>query len=141
MISALRDTAALVRDALRDLPGQVTLVSYTSDIESWYSHAERLLLESIAAASPQITLSLRADRWDARREAEVGIARTPAIVLLGDRDYGIRYYGMPDGYELETFLGTIRAVAERRSGLARDSVARLGALRHPVQLEVFASPT
>lgn len=140
-MSALRDTTTLVQDALRDLPGEVTLVSYTSDIESWYSHAERLLLESIAAASDRITLSLRAGRWDARREAEVGIDRTPAIVLLGDRDYGIRYYGVPDGYELETFLGTIRAVAERRSGLAGASVARLRGLRSPVHLEVFASPT
>jgi len=137
----LRDTAALIQDALRDLPGRVTLVSYTSDIESWYSHAERLLLESIAAASDRITLSIRADRWDARREAEVGIDRTPAIVLLGDRDYGIRYYGMPDGYELETLLGTIRAAAERRSGLAGDSVERLRRLPSPVHLEVFASPT
>ncbi|MGH7314433.1 MAG: hypothetical protein ACREJV_14760 [Candidatus Rokuibacteriota bacterium] len=140
-MGAVRDTATLIQDALRDLPGPVTLVSYTSDIESWYSHAERLLLEAIAAASARITLSIRADRWDARREAEVGIARTPALVLLGERDYGIRYYGVPDGYELETFLGTIRAAAERRSGLAADSVERLRRLTTRVHLEVFASPT
>ncbi len=140
-MSALRDTTRLIQDALRDLPGPVMLVSYTSDIESWYSRAERELLESIAAASPRITLSIRAGRWDARSEAEVGIARTPAIVLLGERDYGIRYYGVPDGYELETFLGTIRAAAERSSGLAGDSVARLRGLGRPVHLEVFASPT
>lgn len=140
-MGALRDTATLIQDALRDLPGRVTLVSYTSDIESWYSQAERVLLESIARASDRITLDIQAGRWDSRREAEVGIARTPAIVLRGDRDYGIRYYGIPDGYELETFLETIRAVAERRSGLAADSVERLRGLRSPVHLEVFALPT
>jgi len=140
-MGSVRDTATLIQEAMRDLPGRVTLVSYTSDIESWYSQAERVLLESIARASDRITLDIQAGRWDSRREAEVGIARTPAIVLRGDRDYGIRYYGVPDGYELETFLDTIRAAAARRSGLAGDSVARLRSLTDPIHLEVFAFPT
>ena len=110
---------------LAHLPAPVTLVSYTSDVESWYSRAERELLERIAAASDRITLRIRAERWDAAREAAAGI----------------RYYGAPDGYELETFLGVIRAVAEQRSGLAPSTVAALRALTAPVHLEVFALPT
>jgi hypothetical protein len=130
----------LIRDTLRDLPGPVTIRSYTSDIESTYSRAERALLEEIAAGSPKIALEILADRWDGRREAEVGIARTPAIVVLGDRDHGLRYYGLPDGYELPAFLGTIRAVAEGRSGLTPASVARLETLAAPCHLEVFGAP-
>jgi len=131
----------LIRATLRDLSGTVTLRSYTSDVDSTYSRAERALLEAIAAASPKISLEILADRWNGARERDVGIARTPAIVLLGDRDYGLRYYGLPDGYELPAFLGTIRAVAERRSGLSSASVERLRTLTVPCHLEVFASPT
>jgi alkyl hydroperoxide reductase subunit AhpF len=136
----------LIRATLNDLSGTVTLRSYTSDVDSTYSRAERALLEAIAAASPKISLEILADRWNGARERDVGIARTPAIVLLGDRDYGLRYYGLryyglPDGYELPAFLGTIRAVAERRSGLSSASVERLRTLTVPCHLEVFASPT
>ena len=131
----------LIRATLNDLSGTVTLRSYTSDVDSTYSRAERALLEEIAAASPTISLEILADRWNGARERDVGIARTPAIVLLGDRDYGLRYYGLPDGYELPAFLGTIRAVAERRSGLSSASVERLRTLTVPCHLEVFASPT
>jgi len=131
----------LIRATLNDLSGTVTLRSYTSDVDSTYSRAERALLEEIAAASPKISLEILADRWNGARERDVGIARTPAIVLLGDRDYGLRYYGLPDGYELPAFLGTIRAVAERRSGLSSASVERLRTLTVPCHLEVFASPT
>jgi alkyl hydroperoxide reductase subunit AhpF len=131
----------LIRTALADLPTPVTLVSYTSDIESWYSRAERELLERVAAASPLITLELRAERWDAAREAAAGIQRTPCLAVVGEKDPGIHYYGLPDGYELETFLGVIRAVSERQSGLAPRTIERLHALRTPFHLEVCVSPT
>ena len=131
----------LIQDALRDLSAPVTLVSYTSDVESWYSRAERELLERVAAASDRITLRILADRWDARREAEAGIRRTPCIAVTGATDPGIHYYGLPDGYELETFLGVVRAVAEGRPGLAARTVERLRALATPIHLEVFALPT
>lgn len=131
----------LIRTALTDLPTPVTLVSYTSDIESWYSRAERELLERIAAISDRITLRIRAERWDAAREQAAGIQRTPCLAVVGETDPGIHYYGLPDGYELETFLGVIRAVSERRSGLAPQTVDRLRALRKPLHLEVCVSPT
>jgi alkyl hydroperoxide reductase subunit AhpF len=132
---------ALIRATLVDLPAPVTLVSYTSDVESWYSRAERELLERIAAGSDRITLRVRAERWDARREAVEGIRRTPCLAVRGAEDPGVHYYGLPDGYELETFLGVVRAVAEGRSGLAPRTIERLRALTTPRHLEVFASPT
>ena len=140
MPSTLTRERELIRESLLDLPGTVTIRSYTSDIDSTYSRAERALLEEIAAASPKIALEILADRWDGRREEEVGIARTPAIVLLGDHDYGLRYYGLPDGYELPAFLATVRAIAERRSGLTPGSVEKLRGLRGSCHLEVFGSP-
>jgi alkyl hydroperoxide reductase subunit AhpF len=127
--------------ALAGLPSTVTLVSYTSDVESWYSRAERELLEKIAAASDRVTLQVRAERWDAAREHAAGIRRTPCLAVVGEIDHGIHYYGLPDGYELETFAAVIRAVSERRSGLAPRTIDRLRALTSPIHLEVFASPT
>ena len=132
---------ALIRTTLRDLPGPVTLVSYTSDVESWYSRAERELLERIAAGSDRVTLRVRAERWDAKREAAEGIRRTPCLAVRGAADPGVHYYGLPDGYELETFLGVVRAVAEGCSGLAPRTIERLRGLATPLHLEVFASPT
>ena len=134
-------TRALVRDGLAELAGPVTLRYYTSDVDSWYSQAERGLLEEIARASSRVRLEIHAGRWDARREEEVGIRRTPAIVVSGERDTGIRYYGLPDGYELETFLGVLRTAAGGPSLLGQTSIARLRALPRPVHLEVVVLPT
>ena len=135
-------TDRMIQDALADLPAPVTLVSYTSDVESWYSRAERELLERIAAGSANVRIDVRAERWNAAREAAVGIRRTPCLAVVGrDHDPGIHYYGLPDGYELETLLAVVRAVARRQPGLAAETIAALRDLARPVHLEVFASPT
>lgn len=126
---------------LTELAGPVVVRYYTSDVDSWYTRAERALLETIAGASPKIALEVHADRWDPAREAAVAIRRTPAIALAGEDDTGIRYYGMPDGYELEVFLGLIRAIAARRPDLQPRSITTLRALAQPVHLEVLVSPT
>ena len=139
-MTGLMKERELIHRRLRDLPGPVTIRSYTSDIDSTYSRTERALLEEIAAGSPNVRLEILADRWDPAREAEVGIARTPCVVVRGKVDHGLRYYGLPDGYELPIFLDTIHAVAEGRSGLTDASVARLHALAEPRHLQVFASP-
>jgi alkyl hydroperoxide reductase subunit AhpF len=130
-----------IRTGLHDLAGPVTLRYYTSDVDSWYSRSERALLEEIRRASPRIALEIHADRWDAAREAAVGIARTPVLAVAGARDTGVRYYGVPDGYELDVFLALLRVVAGEPSLLAETSVARVRALARPVHLEVLASPT
>jgi hypothetical protein len=131
----------LIQDGLRGLANAVTLLYYTPDVASASTRAEQALLEDIARASDRIRLSILAERWDATREHEVGIARTPAIVVRGETDHGIRYYGAPDGYELETFLAVIRAVAERRSGLSEASRALARELAEARHLEVLVAPT
>jgi hypothetical protein len=72
-----------IEERLRDLPGPVALVYYTPDVPSAATRAERQLLEDIAKRSDRVELRVLAERWDAEREAQVAIARTPAIVPLG----------------------------------------------------------
>jgi len=141
MVALTPEQQHAIDAGLRHLPAPVTLVYYTPDVPSSATAAERALLEAMARASDRIRLQVLAERWDAEREARAGIARTPAIAVLGARDTGIRYYGTPDGYELETFVTIVRAVSEGRSGLGDAARARLAALREPVHLEVLVAPT
>ena len=131
----------LIGEGLRALANPVTLLYYTPDVASVSTRAERELLEDVASASDRIRLSVLAELWDATREREVGIAPTPAIVVRGETDPGIRYYGAPDGYELGTFLAVIRAVSEGCSGLSEASRAWVRELADARHLEVLVAPT
>ena len=64
-----------------------------------------------------------------------------AIVVRGAKDYGIRFYGIPSGYEFNTLIEDIVAVSNHEHGLSDDTVARLSDLEQPVHMQVFVTPT
>ena len=132
---------AQIRDALRNISSAVSMHYYTSTVDSWYTHAERQLLQAIANQSENVVLYPHDGQWDAEREAQERIARTPAIALYGDKDTGIRYYGAPDGYELATFLNVLNEVGSGLPVLRPETMAQLKQLTYPVHLEVVVLPT
>jgi alkyl hydroperoxide reductase subunit AhpF len=62
-------------------------------------------------------------------------------VVRNGKDYGIRYYGLPAGYEFSTVLDAILDVSKGDSGLEAESKEKLAHLAQPVHLEVFVTPT
>jgi alkyl hydroperoxide reductase subunit AhpF len=71
-----------------------------------------------------------------------GVDLFPAVLVLPEgKDIGIRYYGLPWGYELASLLGAVLEAGKRESSLAPASVERLGALDRELAIDVFVTPT
>jgi glutaredoxin-like protein len=73
------------------------------------------------------------------------IDKAPAIVVLGDetgrRDFGIRFYGSPAGYEFATLIEDIRMASRGTTDLSPATVETLRHLTTPLHLQVFVTPT
>ncbi|KRT75550.1 MAG: glutaredoxin-like protein domain-containing protein [Armatimonadetes bacterium CSP1-3] len=65
----------------------------------------------------------------------------PAIVFLGREDYGVRYLGLPAGYEFVTLLETIIAVSRGRGEVSEATRSVLAALPAAAHLQIFVTPT
>jgi alkyl hydroperoxide reductase subunit AhpF len=66
----------------------------------------------------------------------------PAVLVLPEgKDIGIRYYGLPWGYELASLLGAVLEAGKRESSLTPESVERLEALDRELAIDVFVTPT
>lgn len=78
---------------------------------------------------------------DSSRAAELGVVRAPAIVMLGGggRDYGIRYYGLPLGYEFDSFLEAVLNTARGTTGLSPQTEEGLKLVTKPVTISVFVA--
>jgi glutaredoxin-like protein len=72
---------------------------------------------------------------------EFNIDKIPATVIMGDKDYGIRFYGIPSGYEFSTLLEALLMVSQRDSGLSKESRKKLAELEKDLHLQVFITPT
>ena len=70
-----------------------------------------------------------------------GVDKIPAIILVCDRDYGIRFYGVPAGYEFAALVEDIKDVGGRDPGLSKEVMAELAKVDQPVHMQVLISPT
>src|SRR6266513_254310 len=99
------------------------------------------LLEDVVSCSGQVTLEVHDRISDPASSTAYGVDRVPAIVVLGARDYGIRYYGLPAGYELATLLDIIVDAGRGTADLEAATRAAVAQLPADVHLRVFVTPT
>ena len=72
----------------------------------------------------------------------VGFPRFPAVSIRPEgRDVGLRYDGLPWGYELGSLVGAIVEAGRNEPSLRPESVAALAALDRELALDVFVTPT
>jgi alkyl hydroperoxide reductase subunit F len=75
-------------------------------------------------------------------EVPDGFPRFPAVSIRPDgRDAGVRYDGLPWGYELGSLIGGIVEAGRDEPSLRPESRAALGQLDRDLALDVFVTPT
>ncbi|MFB0517106.1 MAG: thioredoxin family protein [Candidatus Neomarinimicrobiota bacterium] len=124
-----------------ELVNPVKIVNFTQMIECDYCGDTRRIMEEVAGLSDKISLEVFNFIEDKDQAAAYHIDKIPATVVMGERDVGIRFYGIPSGYEFVTLLEDIVMVSEGDSGLAESTRQKLAALTDPVHLQVFVTPT
>jgi alkyl hydroperoxide reductase subunit AhpF len=117
--------------------GGLTLPGQDAEIAEY----TRQILTEVAALSPRITLTVHSMVSEPDAAAQFGIARTPALAIVGAADYGIRFYGMPAGYEFATLVELILDVSKARPPLSEASRIALGRLKEEAHIQVFVTPT
>ena len=71
-----------------------------------------------------------------------GFERFPAVSVQPEgRDVGVRYYGLPFGYELGSLIGAILEAGRDTSSLTPETLERLARLERDVTIDVFVTPT
>lgn len=101
----------------------------------------RRILEEVAGLSDNIHVNVHSVVAEPDAAARLGITRTPATAFIGAEDYGIRYYGIPGGYEFATLLELIIAVSAGRAEIAESSKDVLARLKDDAHIQVFVTPT
>jgi alkyl hydroperoxide reductase subunit AhpF len=75
-------------------------------------------------------------------EEPAGFERYPAVSVRPEgREAGVRYFGLPFGYELGSLIGAVLEAGRTASSLGDESLARLAELDRDVTVDVFVTPT
>jgi len=137
------DTQNQVRDLLSAVQSPVTIHLFTQEFECGYCKETRQIAEEVAELSDHVTLQVHDFVKDQALAEAMGIDKIPALAINGenDRDYGIRFYGIPSGYEFTSLLEAILAVGTGEHDLDAATIAYLDSLETPLHLQVFVTPT
>ncbi|GAB4515886.1 MAG: thioredoxin family protein [Anaerolineae bacterium] len=139
-----RDREILKQEfAAMDQP--VRLVMFTQDKECQYCRETRQIVEELAELSDKIEAEIHDFAADKDVAEAYQIDKIPAIAVVrgGDqpKDYGIRYFGIPSGYEFSSLIEDILMVSTGESGLSAETKRVIADLKTPVHLQVFVTPT
>jgi glutaredoxin-like protein len=131
----------LRKDFETKLVDPVKLVMFTQEIECQYCSQTRKLVEEMATINPKVTTQIYDFQADADKSKEYGIERIPAIAVIGKQDYGVRIYGIPFGYELQTLIEAIVNVSKGTTDFSDKTKAVLQDVKTPVKIKVFVNLT
>jgi glutaredoxin-like protein len=138
-----------VRQVFAKIESPVKLIMFTQGeggaLECSMCADTRNLVTEVAELSDQVTLEVYDFLGDKEIAEKYQVDKIPALVVLPDepngKDYGIRLYGIPAGYEFSSLIEDILLVGQRASGLSEQTLQELAKLDQPVHIQVYVTPT
>ena len=123
------------------LADDVELIVFSQELECQFCKETREMALELGTLSKKIKVKIFDFVKDGDEVLKYNIKKIPAIAIAGKIDYGIRYYGLPAGYELQVMIDTIIDVSKGKTSLSDAIKTQLSEIKKSVHLQVFVSPT
>jgi glutaredoxin-like protein len=119
----------------------VRIIMFTQEMECRFCSDTRTLAQDMATLSDKISVDVYDFIKDSQKAKEYGIDKIPAIALIGKIDHGVRIYGIPYGYELNTLVEGIVNVSRGKTDLSDKTREIIKDIKKPVHIQVFVTLT
>ncbi len=130
-----------VKKELEKLTGPVKLTVFTQELGSETCRQTEWLVREVVELSDKASMEVLNLVLDREKAEAYGVDRVPAVVVEGARDYGIRFFGIPAGYEFTNLIDSIIVASTATPSLSAETRAALAGLASPVHIKVFTTPT
>ncbi|HON37958.1 MAG: protein disulfide oxidoreductase [Desulfomonilia bacterium] len=130
-----------LQSILARLEQPVKLVFFTQEMACESCRQQDQLLRIVAGLSDKLTLEVYDLVKDSGKAREYGITKVPGTAVIGEKDYGIRFYGVTAGYEFSSLVEAILMASRGSSGLGKEIEDILLLIDVPVHLEVMVTLT
>ncbi len=133
----------VIKERFAGLDKKVQLIFFESSLDCEYCPQTKQLVTELAELSDKLEVQVHNLHTEPDVAASYHVSRVPALILLDDtgKDYGIKFYGIPAGYEFSTLLEDILMVSTGETSLSKNAVETLQNLTQDVHLQVFVTPT
>ncbi|MBC7081573.1 MAG: thioredoxin family protein [Thermoplasmatales archaeon] len=125
----------------REMEGNVKIFYFTQDFECHFCKETGEILEELKSLSDKIEIEVHEFSKEKEIAEKYKVDKIPATLLFGKREYGIRFFGIPSGYEFSALIEDIISVSRGRSNLKEETKEELRKIDKRIHLQVFVTPT
>lgn len=118
-------------------PVKIKLFSQTIGCETCQIAEE--LLKELSQINEKVSLEVYSTVLDKEVTQKYGVSRVPTIVIEGEKDYGIRYIGLPSGLEFSTLVKGITLVSKGQPELSAKTLELISSVDVPLEIMVFVT--
>jgi len=136
-----KERERLTKELAQKMENEVRLVVFTQEVPCMFCKETVEVATELSQISPKIKLEVYDFVKDQIRAKEFRVDKIPAIAVIGTKDFGIRFYGIPSGYEFTSLIGAIIDVSKGESGLNQKNREILRNIDKAVHIQVFVTPT
>jgi glutaredoxin-like protein len=129
-----------LREEFSRMKQNVKLVCFTRKDSCQYCKMTCEILQELQELSEKISLEIYDFDQDKARVESYKIDKVPAVVIEGDKDYGIRYFGIPAGHEFGSVIENIMDLSHKKTSLNEETKQALKKLGKPLHIQVFVTP-
>lgn len=133
------DTKRKLKEVLEEMINEVNVVFFTQEYECETCKDTRNFLEEFLDLSDKIKLNIYDYVKDKDKVKEFEIDKIPAIALLDSKNFdtGIRFYGIPAGYEINSFIQGLLEVSGKKDELSESIIKRISEIDKDIHIMVF----
>ncbi|NPA79987.1 MAG: glutaredoxin [Thermotogae bacterium] len=130
-----------------ELEKPVVLLFFKKSLGCDYCEDEEKLLKELAELSDKIEVVVKNVVTDKAEAEKYRIHDAPALAILQKeddgtwKDFGMRYFGIPAGYEFSALIESIVLASTGRSGLPPDIEEQIKDIDKEILIYVFVTPT
>ena len=128
------------------MENDVKVVFFTQNINCEYCPDTEMILKEVEELSDKIKVDVHNFATEKELAEKYGVDKVPAIIPLqvkGDeeKDFGIRFFGIPSGYEFTSLIESIIGASTGKTDLSEKTKNAIKNIKEPVHIQVFITPT
>ena len=125
----------------KEMEGNVRIIYFTEHFKCQFCKETREILETLKELTDKIELEIYEFEKDKEMVAKYNIDKIPATLIHGKKEYKMRYFGIPSGYEFSALLEDIVNASKGTSHLKEEVKEELRKIDTDVHIQVFVTPT
>jgi alkyl hydroperoxide reductase subunit AhpF len=134
------------RDAVRKeferLAGPVKLTVFSQELVAADACRQtEWLVREVAELTDKAEVEIVNPAIDREKARAYSVEDVPAIAVEGAKDFGIRFFGVPSGYEFSNLIDAMIVASSGVPDLSSATMTALAGVAKPVHIQVFSTPT